>query len=134
MKRSPEDLFRGWKPTPAPNHLEEIVMSAVQETVVSRQRTLVDRLWDSRALRYGWVAAATALMALNLSLPTPAGPEPGRTVKASEEAEFDPVLASLLEDRVPTKNTWADQGDVVRVLLGETQEVAADATSSGGRS
>jgi hypothetical protein len=134
MNRSNDELFRGWKPTSAPPDLKERVMSATREGLVTQPRGLTDRLWESRALRYGWAVAASILLALNLWLPSPGEREPYPTAAVEEPVEFDPVLASLMEGRLSSKTTWADQSLLVPVLLGEAQTVAPDATAHGGDS
>ena len=132
MSRSNDDLFRGWKKTPAPPDLKERVVSAVRKGRMARQRRLTDRLWESRTLRYGWAAAAAALLAFNIWLPEPAEHGQYRAAAVEERAEFDPVLASLVQDRLPPRHTWADQGTLASTLLGEVHTVATDGTSHGG--
>ena len=107
-------------------------MSAAREGVVTQPKTWTDRLWESRTLRYGWVAAAGALVALNLWLPATGDRQPYTTAAAEEQVEFDPVLASLMKDQLSPKTTWADQSHLVPVLLGEARTVATDATAYGG--
>jgi hypothetical protein len=134
MSRSNNDLFRGWTATRTSPELKERVLSAVREGADVRQRKLTDRLWESRALRYGWAAAATALVALNLWLPTSIEPVPRSTATVQEPVDFDPVLASLVRDRLSPKTTWADQSQLAQVLLEEDQAVATDATEFGENS
>jgi hypothetical protein len=134
MSRSNDDLFRGWRPTPASPELKERVISAVRGGVQTQPKGLTDRLWESRALRYGWVAEATVLVALNLWLPSPADREPYLAAMVEEPVEFDPVLAALLKDHLSPRTTWADQNHLVPVLLGEVRTVATDATASGENS
>ena len=134
MSRSNDDLFRGWRPAPARADLKESVISAARGGVQTQPKGLTDRLWESRALRYGWAAAATALMALNLWLPSPADRQPYLAAAVEEPVDLDPVLAALLEDHLSPRTTWADQSHLLPVLLGEARTVATDATASGENS
>jgi hypothetical protein len=135
MSGPDDDLFRGWTPTPAPPHLKARVVSAAREKGADTQpKKLTDRLWESRALRYGWAVAATALVALNLWLPTPMENVSHRAATVAKPVGFDPVLASLMEDRLPPRTTWADQTHLMHILLGEARTVADDATTFGGTS
>lgn len=134
MTRSDDDLFRTWKPIPAPPALKRRVMAAALEGAMPRPTRLTDRLWQSRSLRYAWAAAATALVVVNLWLPSPGEPDPDRAAIARTSLDLDPLLVSLIADHPPTRITWSDQERLVRVLLEEARTVAPDVTADGGRS
>ncbi len=134
MNDTSKDLFTGWSPTEPPPHVRERVLAAARRGAVPARRRLEDRLWENRAVRIGWLAAAALLVALNLWLPTPAERDPHGSIVAGMPVDLDPLLASLIENRQPTRTTWADQSQLVPVLLEEGRTVAAEATGNGGRS
>jgi hypothetical protein len=132
-----KDLFAGWSPTEPPRQVRERVLAAARRGAVPARRPLEDRLWENRLLRIGWLTAAALLLALNLWLPTPVERDPRGSIVAGMPVDFDPLLASLIEGHPPTRTTWADQRQLVPVLLEEGCTVATDATDAaadGGKS
>lgn len=133
MNRSDDNLFRGWKPTPAPPNLQERVMSAVREGVASERRRLTDRLWESRAVRFGWAAAATALVAFNLWFPA-ARTAVSTGLIAQTSHEVDPVLASLIDKHQLARFTVADRDRLLTEILGERGTESANSMNEGENS
>lgn len=134
MNDSPDGLFAGWSPTEPPSQVKERVLAAARRADVPARRRLEDRLWGSRPARIAWLAAAAALVAFNLWLPTPADNNPPGSTVASSPVDFDPVLASMIARHPPTRTTWADQRQLMPELLEETRSAAADTATDGGRS
>lgn len=100
-------------------------MSAAREGIVSQRRRLTDRLWESRAVRFGWAAAATALVALNLWIP-PAQTEGTTEVVAQASQEVDPVLASLIDKHELARPTLADRELLLNELFGTSDTESAN--------
>jgi len=69
MTNNRNDPLSGWRSPPAPPHLKRQAMAAALDS--SREpikRRIEDRLWESSAIRYGWLAAASLLLVLNLAV------------------------------------------------------------------
>lgn len=133
MNEAPKDLLAGWSPTEPPPHVRERVLAAARRGAFPARRALEDRLWENRSVRIAWLAAAAALVALNLWLPAPEQPLPRPSPLRRSTVEIDPVLASLIAKRPPTRVTWSDQSQLVLVLLDEARSAATNATADGGR-
>ena len=87
----PEELLRGLKATGAPADLRARVLDAARAAALAPEeppRSWVDRLWESRALRLGGLAAAAGLIAAHLALSRPAPSVPAR--EAAAEPAFAP--------------------------------------------
>ena len=90
MTDARDDLLAGWRAPSVPPGLEQRVLAAAMDPLARpTPRRIEDRLWESRTLRYGWLAAASALLALHLVIADPAGRGVDRpsAVAAAQEAD-----------------------------------------------
>lgn len=114
-----DDLLKGWRTPPAPPHLRGRAMAAARDGARRPVRRRVeDRLWESRAVRYGWLAAASVLLVLNLAVDgaTPATvPATNLTVETrpAEDAEVGIAIPR------PARDVWtlAEANLVARQIL-----------------
>jgi hypothetical protein len=108
MTRDNDRLFAGWKPTETPSDLGTRVVAAARRADREiRPVALVDRIWHSRGLKLGWLAATAALLVLNVWMPSPAAPgSPGRYAAGSRDGEQVEAAGRMdIEERA----RWSDQ-------------------------
>ena len=102
---TPEDLLRGMIP-PAPSEsLRRRILSLAHEVSPEPNPSLVDRVWQSRALRLAWAGLVAALLLAHaaLSPEAPAAPPlQGRFV--APDTDRHPRLIDVWLD--PTLAVW----------------------------
>jgi hypothetical protein len=120
--RRDDELLAGWKPTGAPPDVaERVVSTAARGGRTVRPRRLDERLWHSRGLRFGWLAATTALLLLNLWMPAPET-DGHRGMNARDSATHDD------DDLRPS---WSDQEMLLCKVLNDC--ATADEQTIGGQ-
>jgi hypothetical protein len=119
MNRDDIDLLTGWRSPPPPPELKERVLTAVRDD--GRQpvrRRLEDRLWESRAVRVGWLAAASLLLVLNLAMKTAdRAPMVASANDGSPALDAEAVVGAPIPEPEDVAWTLADAGSVVRAIL-----------------
>ena len=81
MNRDHRNLLLGWRTPRAPSDLRERALAAARDLTRNPvRRRIEDRIWESPVARFGWLAAASLLLALNLTLD---GPGRSRELSAS---------------------------------------------------
>ena len=72
MNRDNSNLLHGWRAPRAPSDLRERALAAAHDRTRNPvRRRIEDRIWESPVARFGWLAAASMLLALNLTLDSP---------------------------------------------------------------
>lgn len=79
MTRRDDDPLRGLRPPPPPVALRTATLAAAELARAAGapppvRPALIDRLWESRPLRWAWLAAVAALLAGHLALRPPPPP------------------------------------------------------------
>jgi hypothetical protein len=130
MHSDDEKLFAGWRPTETPPELGERVLAAVRRNDrVARPQRLEDRLWHSRGLRLGWIAATIALLAFNLWLPSPETADP-RGMHAETGVEVSPETGPTLPD-AGDRPSWSDQRMLLCKVLDDCARTTDEQTDGG---
>jgi hypothetical protein len=108
----------GWKAPSAPDGLKNKAMTAAHDAdrrLVPRR--IEDRLWESRAVRFGWLAAASVLLVLNFAVRTA---EQDHELQVADRVDHPPVELDVGID-VPesTPKTWtvAEAQAIVEAML-----------------
>jgi len=123
MDRDDKNLFAAWTPAETPPELGDRVLAAARRSDrAARPRRLEDRVWHSRSLRVGWLAAATALLIFNLWLPVPETEE-SRGLHAADSGTDSPDVSTPTIDS-GERPRWSDQ----QMLLCKVLEDCARAT------
>jgi hypothetical protein len=119
MNDNDTDLLAGWRSPPAPPELMQRVLAAARDhNRPPVGRRLEDRLWESRAVRFGWLAAATLLLALNLAVRNPAGAPVVASAEQPQragDAEID--VGAPIPTPADDTLTLAEAGGLVREIL-----------------
>jgi hypothetical protein len=119
MTDNDTELLAGWRSPPAPPELKERVLAAaLDDDRRPVRRRLENRLWESKALRFGWLAAASLLLALNLAVRNPdqapvvaSAKQPARAGDA--EIDVGAPIPTPADDTL----TLAEAGGLVREIL-----------------
>ena len=125
-----DDHLAGWRAPSLPPGLEQRVLAAARDPLARPMpRRIEDRLWESRALRYGWLAAASALLALHLMVAEPAGrgvDQPSAVAAAQQAEELDIGVA------IPTpRDRAATLADAHRMALALLDDPCLDPSLEG---
>ena len=121
MNQPNHDELAGWRTPPAPPHLKRQTMAAALDS--SREpirRRIEDRLWESSAIRYGWLAAASLLLVLNLAVGVSYCNTVQSTYHGIEVHQKNEVDIGIPIPE-PARGTWtlADAQQVVRQILND---------------
>ena len=113
------DLLAGWRSPPAPPGLKQRVLAATRDH--NRRpvnRRLEDRLWESRAVRLGWLAAASLLLVLNLAARAPnEAPRIASTEGPPSARDTAVDVGAPIPEPADGAWTLAEAGDAVRQYL-----------------
>jgi hypothetical protein len=117
--RSMDPLAR-WEPPPTPQGLKRRALAAAEDH--DRRpvpRRIEDRLWESRTLRFGWLAAASVLLALNFAVGT--GEHRQELETADRVARPTVELDVGIDVPASTPNTWtvAEAQAIVDAMLND---------------
>ncbi len=119
MTNDRDDLLAGWRSPPAPLQLRRRALAAARDANRAPvKRRLEDRLWESRPIRYGWLAAASLLLFLNLAVGVSHRPAILALNHGAEVHQIDGIDIGVLIPQ-PTRAAWtlADAQLVVRQIL-----------------
>jgi hypothetical protein len=114
-ERNPLDR---WQPPPTPRGLKNSAVSAALDADRRPEpRRIEDRLWESRPLRYGWIAAASMLLALNLVVENPQRPQNRHAAVAEASAADEYDVGVEVPSAAPRTWTVAEARALVGAML-----------------
>ena len=120
MTNDRDDLLTGWRSPPAPPQLRRRALAAARDgSSKPTRRRLEDRLWESRPARYGWLAAASLLLFLNLAVGFSDRPTLRALNHGAEFHQIDDGFDIGISIPQPTRAAWtlAEAQQVVRQIL-----------------
>ena len=130
MHHDDKDLFARWTPAETPPELgKRVLVAAHRADRVPRPRLLEDRVWHSRGLRLGWLAATTALLIFNLWLPAPETADL-RELQAADGRTDTPDVSTPRIDS-GERPRWSDQQMLLCKVLEDCARATDDARPAG---
>ncbi|UCF67484.1 MAG: hypothetical protein JSV80_17225 [Acidobacteriota bacterium] len=130
MTRPEDELLSRIRPARAPAGLKERVLRAARRAADEPDRpSLVERVWDSRALWWAWAASVLLLLGVNAYLSRASSPPTGderTSAVALESAEIDDsLIASMAVPRGrhrPARRAVLDLDEVLAQIDHEVRD------------
>lgn len=128
MTEGHDDMFVGWRAPAAPTGLEQRALAAARDPQVTPiQRRIEDRIWESRGLRIGWLAAASILLSANMLLTND-------VVVAQSQSEPEIAADKELDIGIelpPFRGEVTTLGDANKIAIALLDEPCLDPSTEG---